>query len=152
MAALTNEQVEMVKNTWKVPAANLMDSGEAILYSFFERYPIHQQKFASFKNVPLGELKGSPGFRSHANRIMTVFDDSIKELGKEDGMENIAKIWDALGHSHARRKIEPKAFLELRGVILEILTALINLDKSQQETWGALIDVVYSVAFNKMQK
>lgn len=55
---LTKEEVEMILETWKIPALKLIDSGETILYRFLERYPMNQQKFAAFKNMPLLSLKG----------------------------------------------------------------------------------------------
>lgn len=47
-----------------------LDSGEKILYTFLEKYPYNQEKFAAFKNTPIIMLKGTPGFRNHANQIM----------------------------------------------------------------------------------
>lgn len=57
MGPLTPEQISLIKTTWAIPAQNPIDSGEAVLYAFFEKYPSNQQKFLAFKNVPLPELK-----------------------------------------------------------------------------------------------
>lgn len=59
MVALTPEQVEIVQETWKIPAKNATDAGEAILLKFFEKYPHNQNKFQAFKNTPLLTLKVS---------------------------------------------------------------------------------------------
>lgn len=56
---LTKDEVGMIVETWKIPASKLIDSGESILYKFLDRYPMNQQKFAAFKNMPLLSLKGT---------------------------------------------------------------------------------------------
>lgn len=63
MAPLTPEQISLIKATWAIPAQNPIDSGEAVLYAFFEKYPSNQQKFLAFKNVPLPELKVHKHFK-----------------------------------------------------------------------------------------
>lgn len=35
-----------------------LDSGEKILYMYFEKFPQNQQQFAAFRNTPLMMLKG----------------------------------------------------------------------------------------------
>lgn len=57
MAALTLKQRLVIKQTWEIPARNPVDSGEAILLAYFERFPHNQQKFLVFKNLPLDTLK-----------------------------------------------------------------------------------------------
>lgn len=55
---LTQDEISMVIDTWKIPATKLIDSGETILYRFLDRHPMSQQKFQAFKNTPLLSLKG----------------------------------------------------------------------------------------------
>lgn len=57
MTTLTPEQISMIQSTWSIPAENPIDSGEAILMAYFEKYPKNQEKFAAFKNTPLLSLK-----------------------------------------------------------------------------------------------
>lgn len=107
---------------------------------------------------------------------MTVFQNSMDNLDKEYGMESITQIWKTVGNNHSRRQVSRKAFevgtklqcdnvisqkkittkkinfQELRGVILEVLTEACPLDKSQQDAWITLIDNVYSVVFEKLDK
>jgi hypothetical protein len=56
---LSDKHIEIIVETWKIPAAKMIDSGEAILYRYFEKYPENQNKFVAFKNVPLLTLKVS---------------------------------------------------------------------------------------------
>lgn len=57
MTTLTKEQISLIQSTWAIPAKNAVDSGEAILLAYFEKYPKNQDKFSSFKNTPLLSLK-----------------------------------------------------------------------------------------------
>lgn len=61
---VTPDQIDIIKTTWKIPAANPVDSGEIILLKFFEKYPHNQQKFLAFKNLPLDSLKVSLKFNN----------------------------------------------------------------------------------------
>lgn len=54
--------------------------------------------------------QGTPGFRTHAGRIMTVFDEAITSLSKENYVEEVERIWSKIGESHKRRKISRQSF------------------------------------------
>lgn len=57
MSSLTAKQVSEIVETWQIPAENLYDSGEYILYRFFEKNQDYQTYFKKFKYTALEELK-----------------------------------------------------------------------------------------------
>lgn len=57
MAGISEEQKQIVKETWNIPKQNPIDSGEVIFIRFLEKYPHNKEKFAHFKNIPLLSLK-----------------------------------------------------------------------------------------------
>lgn len=57
MCSLTVNQIDAIVETWKIPAENYYDSGEYILYKFFERNQDYQTYFKKFKYTALEELK-----------------------------------------------------------------------------------------------
>lgn len=59
MRDLTKNQINIIKTTWEIPAARPVDTGEKILYTFLDRYPHNQLKFAAFRNTPIIMLKGA---------------------------------------------------------------------------------------------
>lgn len=59
MVAISEEQKQMVKDTWNIPKQNPIDSGEAIFIRFLEKYPHNKEKFAAFRNIPLLSLRVS---------------------------------------------------------------------------------------------
>lgn len=73
MTTLTPEQIALIQKTWAIPSQNAIDSGEAILLAFFEKYPKNQDKFSSFKNTPLLSLKVCLLFCCSFFRIYFVF-------------------------------------------------------------------------------
>lgn len=57
MVEITEQQKQLVKETWEIPKQNPMDSGEAIFIRFLEKYPHNKEKFAAFRNIPLLSLR-----------------------------------------------------------------------------------------------
>lgn len=57
MCSLSAKQIDEIVETWKVPAENYYDSGEYILYRFFERNQDYQTYFKKFKYTALEDLK-----------------------------------------------------------------------------------------------
>ncbi|CAO1370909.1 unnamed protein product [Diamesa serratosioi] len=144
---LTSLQVDLIKKTWEIPNAKPFDSGEKILFIYFERYPHNQEKFSAFKNTPLLSLKGTPGFRTHASRIMNVFSSVIDALDKDPELKGIKRIVAEVGRSHARRRISKKAFNELREVLVEVLSDVCQLDADGAVAWITLLDILYHIIF-----
>ncbi|KAL7015517.1 hypothetical protein ACKWTF_016498 [Chironomus riparius] len=149
---LTERQIEIIKRTWAIPYSKPGDSGEIILYTYLEQYPNNQVKFQAFRNTPLVMLKGTPGFRSHASKIMDVFATAINALGTENGLPAIVSLVTETGKYHRRRGISKRNFVELRGVIIEILTAVCRLDDEGKQAWSDLMDVLYHIIFNVLDE
>nr|BAO18441.1 globin [Polypedilum nubifer] len=149
---LTQAQIDIIKRTWAVPYAKPADSGEIILYTFLERFPLAQQKFHAFRNTPIIMLKGTPGFRSHAQKIMKIFATAIDALGTENGLQVILGVVTEIGKYHRRRGIEKKHFNQLRSVILDILGQVCKLNDEEKKAWNDLMDTVYHVIFNVLDE
>ncbi|XP_005183602.1 globin CTT-VI [Musca domestica] len=149
---MNTDEVLEIKRTWDIPAANPTESGSAILMLFFKRYPSNLQKFSAFKDLPLDELSTNARFRAHASRIIKVFDESIQMLGHDWAGPKLEETWSKIATSHFNRQIEKKSFNELKEVILEVLTAACNLNEKQIQAWTKLMDTVYSIIFNSLDK
>ncbi|XP_017144540.1 globin CTT-VI [Drosophila miranda] len=143
---MNSDEVQVIKKTWEIPVATPTDSGAAILQEFFTRFPSNLEKFP-FRDVPLEDLSGNSRFRAHAGRIIRVFDDSIRVLGEERDVEKLEEIWTKIAVSHIPRTISKESYNQLKGVILEVLTAACSLDESQAATWAKLVDHIYGIIF-----
>jgi len=146
------DEVYEIKRTWEIAMTDPTKSGVAILERFFIKYPSNLKKFTQFMDVPLTELVHTSRFKWHANRIMKVFDDSIQALGNDWAPVKLEEIWSKIATTHFHRQIEKKAFNELKEVILEVLTAACNLNQMQSELWAKLMDSIYDIIFNTLDK
>ncbi|XP_059617848.1 globin CTT-VI-like [Phlebotomus argentipes] len=141
---LTPEQVEIVKSTWETVAKAPEDAGEAILLRFLEKYP-HNQTYFPFRNVPREKLKGSVMFRSHAGRVVAVFQKSVDAFNTADPVATLVETWTEIAKTHFKRNIKQKSFDELKEVVLEILTAACKLDGVQQTAWAVTLDTIFEI-------
>ncbi|KAI9579929.1 hypothetical protein GQX74_000717 [Glossina fuscipes] len=51
------DEISEIKKTWEIPAASPTESGVAILIQFFTKYPSNLEKFSTFRDMTLEELK-----------------------------------------------------------------------------------------------
>jgi hypothetical protein len=111
LKTLSAEQIKIIQSTWEIPNAHPLDTGEKILFSFLEQYPHNMVHFHAFKNTPLLLLRGTPGFRSHASKIVNIFAVAIDSLDKENGFDEIQKIVAEVAKTHSKRKLQKKSFV-----------------------------------------
>lgn len=52
-----------------------------------------------------------------------------------------------MGKNHRRRGIPKKAFVEIRAVIVEILSESCKLDDEGKQAWSDLLDTLYHILF-----
>jgi len=110
---LSEEQIQDLMKTWEIPAANMFDSGDQILFRFFEKHPQYLQYFPRFRNIELRDLRGKALFRAHASRILNRYAVTIDCLQFPDGMDEIKEIWREVGRNHNRFKVPQQAFKKL---------------------------------------
>lgn len=84
------------------------------------------------------------------SRHRTVFATSVDCLGKPGGLEEIIKVLNEMAKSHKRRDIPKKAFVELREIIVEVLSGVCHLDEEGKDAWNCLLDTVYHVIFSNL--
>nr|BAO18440.1 globin [Polypedilum nubifer] len=147
---LDERQVALIKKSWEIVFARPLDSGEKILYAYLEKFPHNQEKFAAFRNTPLIMLKGTPGFRSHASKIMGLFGAAVDALGQQNGTETILNLFNEMGKNHRRRGIPKRAFIEIRAIIVQTVSELCKLDDEGKAAWNDLLDTVYHIIFSNL--
>lgn len=70
-------------------------------------------------------FQGSTGFRTHAGRIIAVFDEAIVSLSDDDYLPALERIWSKIGESHNKRQISRQAFHVSRQTTLLLLLPII---------------------------
>ncbi|CAD7078293.1 unnamed protein product [Hermetia illucens] len=147
----TAEDVTNIKRTWVLPHEHPMDVGEKILYKYFETFPVYQEFFEHFKNYPLLTLKGAPGFRTHAGRMIRVFDSNVDVLAEGNIETEMEKIWLPIARSHYRREIPQKAFRDFRTIAVEGLQELCNLTEAECKSYKVFFNNVHHVVFEGLE-
>ncbi|XP_055371833.1 cytoglobin-1 isoform X1 [Condylostylus longicornis] len=150
---LSDVELAVIMNTWKVPMGDPEGSGQVILYRFFEKYPHNMEYFEAFKGKPLKEAKEDAKFKAHAGRIVRAFDNAIKaaeERGKDAVLSKAQ--WDRLASSHLKRHIPKDSFMELKGIVLEVLAEVCHLNDFQSTAWEKLLNYLFGVMLDQMTK
>jgi hypothetical protein len=122
------------------------------VFHAFRNTPLLLLKVRNSKNLLFYKIKcifqGTPGFRAHASRIFNVFASVIDALDKDPDLSGIKQILaeseliiylfnylfeikitiKSVGRTHARRRTRKQAYMELRVVILEVLSDMCKLD------------------------
>lgn len=91
--------------------------------------------------------QGSKVFRWHALRVINIFQKAVDAFDTDDATGNLLKIWEKVAQNHINRRISKESFNELKGILLDVMTAACSLDQEGQEAWLALIDNIYAIIF-----
>lgn len=82
---------------------------------------------------------------------MEKFGDTIDCLQNDQDVHEISKIWHAIGENHKLREIPKAAFIDLKGVIIEILSEVCKLTDEQKGAWNILLDYCFAILFEHLQ-
>lgn len=83
---------------------------------------------------------------------MRVFQAAVDSLDSADPEAQLQQIWTKVAVTHAHHKIQEDAFNELRDVVLEVLTKVCALNDKQQQAWGVVFDIAYTIVFAKLEE
>lgn len=102
---LTEEQAQLVQADWDFVKTQAVE----ILYNFFEKFPGNQKAFKAFAGKDLDDIKETPEFAEHAEKICGLIGTVIELLGKDTA--GIKTIMNTMGESHKNKGITKFAFL-----------------------------------------
>lgn len=57
-----------------------------------------------------------------------------------------------MGKNHKRRGISKKAFVELREVLMEVLSNVCHLDDEGKQAWNDLLDTIFHIIFSNLDE
>ncbi|XP_070493790.1 globin CTT-IIIA-like [Chironomus tepperi] len=142
---LTEEQAKLVQTDWDYVRTQAVE----ILYNFFEKYPGNMKHFKAFAGKDLDDLKDTPEFAAHAEKILGVFGQVIDLLGKD--IEGIKKILNEMGNNHKARGTSRFAFLEFREALMEFLRFNVGSSYDGMQAWTDAIDCMYHIIYNNLE-
>lgn len=80
---------------------------------------------------------------------MGIFQGAVDCLDSADVVASLHKNFGPMSVSHAKRRIPKVSYLEMRNVVLEVLTEACNLNEEQQEAWRVFFNCAVNIIFGK---
>ncbi|KAJ8409038.1 hypothetical protein AAFF_G00240590 [Aldrovandia affinis] len=139
---LTLQQIEMIKESWKVIQEDIAKVGIIMFVRLFETHPECKDVFFLFRDVEdLERLRTNKELRAHGLRVMSFIEKSVARL---DQLERLDQLALDLGRGHYRYNAPPKYY----GYIgVEFIRAVQPILKERwtdemEEAWKALFQYV----------
>ncbi|XP_010877253.1 x globin [Esox lucius] len=108
VAHLNEEQIQMIKESWKVIQEDIAKVGIIMFVRLFETHPECKDVFFLFRDVEdLERLRTSRELRAHGLRVMSFIEKSVARLDQLEQLEGLAV---ELGKSHYRYSAPPKYY------------------------------------------
>ncbi|XP_008397676.1 x globin [Poecilia reticulata] len=107
-AHLSEEQVQMIKDSWKVIRDDIAKVGIIMFVGLFETHPECKDVFFLFRDVQdLEKLRTNRELRAHGLRVMSFIEKSVARLDQPERLEALAV---ELGKSHYHYNAPPKYY------------------------------------------
>ncbi|XP_028831497.1 x globin [Denticeps clupeoides] len=142
---LTEAQVGMIKESWKVIQEDIAKVGIIMFVRLFETHPECKDVFFLFRDVEdLERLRTSRELRAHGLRVMSFIEKTVARL---DQLERLDLLALELGKSHYRYNAPPKYY----GYVgTEFICAVQPILKEKwmpelEEAWKALFQYVTNI-------
>ncbi|XP_028251149.1 x globin [Parambassis ranga] len=104
----TEDQIQMIKDSWKVIRDDIAKVGIIMFVRLFETHPECKDVFFLFRDVEdLERLRTSRELRAHGLRVMSFIEKSVARLDQLDRLEALAL---ELGKSHYHYNAPPKYY------------------------------------------
>ncbi|XP_039994136.1 x globin [Xiphias gladius] len=104
----SEDQIQMIKESWKVIRDDIAKVGIIMFVRLFETHPECKDVFFLFRDVEdLERLRTSRELRAHGLRVMSFIEKSVARLEQLDRLEALAR---ELGKSHYHYNAPPKYF------------------------------------------
>ncbi|KAL2098666.1 hypothetical protein ACEWY4_005146 [Coilia grayii] len=108
VAHLTGDQIDMIKDSWKVIQEDIAKVGIIMFVRLFETHPECKDVFFLFRDVEdLERLRTSRELRAHGLRVMSFIEKTVARL---DQMERLEVLALELGKSHYHYNAPPKYY------------------------------------------
>ncbi|KAM4624744.1 x globin [Polymixia lowei] len=108
VAHLSEDQIQMIKESWKVIRDDIAKVGIIMFVRLFETHPECKDVFFLFRDVEdLERLRTSRELRAHGLRVMSFIEKSVARL---DHLERLEALAVELGKSHYRYNAPPKYY------------------------------------------
>ncbi|KAG7461231.1 hypothetical protein MATL_G00207980 [Megalops atlanticus] len=106
--SLSQEQIDMIKESWKVIQEDIAKVGIIMFVRLFETHPECKDVFFLFRDVEdLERLRTSRELRAHGLRVMSFIEKTVARLDQPERLDQLALD---LGKGHYRYNAPPKYY------------------------------------------
>ncbi|CAG2114399.1 unnamed protein product [Medioppia subpectinata] len=140
--SLSDNEIELVKNSWDVVKKDGKHFGNQLFIDFFTKHPTYQQNFKSLANIPLSELGSSKRLLAHTTGVMYALTSLVDNL---DDTEVVVEMLAKTGDNHRRRRLDVRAFDELGVVFIDLLRTALGanvLDGQLLNAWSKTYSLI----------
>ncbi|XP_023146638.1 x globin isoform X1 [Amphiprion ocellaris] len=141
----SEDQIQMIKDSWKVIRDDIAKVGIIMFVRLFETHPECKDVFFLFRDVEdLERLRTSRELRAHGLRVMSFIEKSVARL---DQLERLEALALELGKSHYHYNAPPKYYSYVGA---EFICAVQPILKEQwtaelEEAWKTMFQYVTSL-------
>ncbi|KAK3093355.1 hypothetical protein FSP39_014452 [Pinctada imbricata] len=114
----TDEQKEIVRETWNIVREDIAKIGVVTFLRLFEKNPDLKDLFVPFRGMDMNQLRQHEGLREHGLRVMGSIEKCVARI---DSPRRFDAMLTELGHKHVVFNIKPDYF-ELLGP--QLITAI----------------------------
>ncbi|XP_036406503.1 cytoglobin-2-like [Megalops cyprinoides] len=108
VAVPSQEQIDMIKESWKVIQEDIAKVGIIMFVRLFETHPECKDVFFLFRDVEdLERLRTSRELRAHGLRVMSFIEKTVARLDQPERLDQLALD---LGKGHYRYNAPPKYY------------------------------------------
>ncbi|XP_042561467.1 cytoglobin-2-like [Clupea harengus] len=145
-ALLSDQEKDMLQDTWAVVFQNSEAAGVAVLTRLFVKFPSSKKYFKDFQHMEdPEEMAQSTQFRKHAVRVINGINTLVENIHDATKVASVLKL---VAKAHAlRHKVDPVYFKIIGGVILEVLLEAFPdtfHPAEVQGAWSKLMGVLYT--------
>ncbi|XP_054652158.1 x globin [Dunckerocampus dactyliophorus] len=141
-AHLSQDDIDMIKESWKVIRDDIAKVGIIVFVRLFETHPECKDVFFLFRDVKdLERLRTSHELRAHGLRVMSFIEKSVARLDQLERLETLAV---ELGKSHYHYNAPPKYYSYVGAEFISAVQPILK-DRwttELEEAWKTLFQYV----------
>ncbi|XP_057716459.1 x globin [Corythoichthys intestinalis] len=136
---LRQDQIDMIKESWKVIRDDIAKVGIIVFVRLFETHPECKDVFFLFRDVKdLERLRTSRELRAHGLRVMSFIEKSVARLDQLDRLELLAM---ELGKSHYHYNAPPKYYSYVGAEFISAVQPILK------DRWTAELEEAWKTMF-----
>ncbi|XP_066532391.1 neuroglobin-like [Hoplias malabaricus] len=138
VVSLSEEQKELVRNSWGTVKNEVMKSGVILFVRLFEVHPECKEAFFTFRDVPEPGIQFSKELRAHGLRVLSFVEKSVARLGEPERLEQLSLD---LGRKHYHYNSNPQYYMYLGVEFIKVIKPIL------EDSWSSELENAWMTLF-----